>query len=294
MNEALVPSEAGDQYARWIARGGLADTTKKLYPARVRAFLAWLAERVEQYPAALTDTHERDWAVRDYRRWLLEDQKRAPSSVEQAMSAVSSLYEYLGLGKPRVKRQAPPRSAPKGLSADERRRVMREAERRGVRDFALMSTLFLCAVRVSEAAALDTDDAFLSDRSGLLHVRYGKGGESRQVPIPADARAALRPWLAQRRERYGDLGPLFMSREGGRLSVRQIQTIASRVGAAANVALTPHVLRHTFAQAFLAAGGDLGSLQEVLGHRNLSSTQVYTRPNREHLAELTERVRLDL
>lgn len=288
------PAETADQYARWIARGGLSDATKQLYPTRVRAFLAWLGDRADDYPDALTDAHVRDWAVRDYRRWLLEHKKAAPATVEQAMSAVSSLYGYLGLGRPNVKRQAVPRGAPKALSDTERRKVLREAERRGPRDYALFCTLFTCAVRVREAAALDVDDVFVSDRSGVLHVRYGKGGETRQVPIPADGRAALRPWLAQRRERHGDLGPLFVSRTGGRLSVRRMQGLAADVGAACGVPVTPHVLRHTFARVFLDSGGDLASLQEVLGHRNLASTQVYTRPNRDRLAELAENVRIDL
>lgn len=295
MRPDLTPAGAAAEYRRWIARTGLADTTKSLYPARVDKFLDWLGERWAEYDGALTDGHVRDWAVRDFRRQLLEHDKLAVTTVELSMSAVSSFYDScLGLGKPNVKRQAPPRGAPKGLDKAELTRVMRQAERRGPRDYALCSTLFLCAIRVSEAAALDTDDVLVSDRSGIMHVRYGKGGESRQIPVPADARAALRPWIAHRREQYGPLGPLFVARGGGRLSVRRMQSLLGDIGGQVGVDLTPHRLRHTYATSFLAAGGDLASLQEVLGHRNLSSTQVYTRPNRDRLSELAENVRIEL
>lgn len=294
VESVLTPTEAGERYARWIARTGLADSTKQVYPARVRAFLEWLTERWDEYADALTDPHVRDWAVRDYRHDLMTVDKRATNTVELAMSAVGSFYDYLGLGRPAVKRQSTTRGAPKGLDVGQVRKVMRVAERRGPRDYALAATLFLCAVRVAECAALDTDDVLITDRTGTLHVRYGKGGEARKVPIPSDARPALRAWLAVRRERYDELGPLFMSREGGRLSKRRMQSLIGDIGVAAGVDISPHTLRHTFALRFLEEGGDLASLQEVLGHKSLSSTQVYTRPNYDRVAELADRVRIDL
>lgn len=288
-------TEKAAEYGRWIAKTGLADTTKQLYPQRVQAFLAWLTEHQDDHAGALEDPYARDYAVRDYRRDLLTVDKRAVATVELAMSALGSFYEWLGLGKPAVKRTSPPKGAPKSLDEKELRAVMRAAERRGARDFALTSLLLLTAVRVSEAAAMDTDDVYVSDRSGVAHVRYGKGGESRQVPIPADARAALRPWLVQRRAQYGDqVGPLFVSRGGGRLSVRRMQSLMASIGDSAGVELTPHMLRHTYARLFLDGGGDVASLQAVLGHKNLSSTQVYTAPRAGRLAELAENVRIEL
>jgi len=114
----------------------------------------------------------------------------------------------------------PPRGAPKALEAADLRRVMRAAERRGPRDHAITAVLFLTAFRVSELVALDVDDVWVGDKAGRLEVRHGKGAIARQVPIPADARAILRPWLARRREQLdrapGQVatGPLFLSRTG--------------------------------------------------------------------------------
>jgi integrase/recombinase XerC len=295
MGREVTPHDAGAEYARWLAKTGLADTTKQLYPQRVAAFLSWLEGHADEHADALEDPYARDYAVRDYRRDLLTVDKRAIATVELAMSALGSFYEWLGLGKPDVKRTSPPKGAPKSLDEKELRAVMRTAERRGVRDFALTSLLFLTAVRVSEAAALDTDDVLVTERTGLVQVRYGKGGESRDVPMPTDARAALRPWLAQRRERYGDqVGPLFVARGGGRLSVRRMQSLMADIGKDAGVHISPHVLRHSYARAFLDGGGDVASLQAVLGHKNLSSTQVYTAPRAGRLAELAENVRIEL
>lgn len=290
MTTIQLPGEAADEFGRWIARTGFAPTTKKLYPAQVRAFTTWLTERGEEYHDALADPHGRDYAVRDYREHLLTVDKKAPATVEVALSAIGAFYDHLGLGKPeRIIRQNPNRDDVRSLEPAEAKRVLRAAERRGNRDFALTMLLYGTGVRVAEASALDTDDLFISDRKGVLEVRHGKGGASRQLPVEPDVRAAVRPWLNERAEKYGrTVGPLFVSRKGGRLSARRIQSLMADMGESVGVELSPHTLRHTFAREYLDDGGDLASLQRLLGHRNLSSTQVYTRPSNTRLAEFME------
>jgi integrase/recombinase XerC len=215
--------------------------------------------------------------------------------VEVALSALGSFYDYLGLGKPNVMRQNPSRDDVRSLEPADLKKVLRAAERRGVRDFALSMLLIGTGIRVAEAAALDTDDLFISDRMGEAQIRHGKGGASRTVQVGPDVRAALRPWLARRRELTPEpLGPLFLSRVGGRLSARRMQSMMEAVGEAAGVEVTPHTLRHTFARRYLDAGGDLAGLQQALGHKNLSSTQVYTRPSVSHQREFIESMRIDL
>lgn len=290
-----TPAEAGERYATWVRRTGLADSTQAMYVQKVRAFLEFVGAGAAEYAEALTDEFVRDYAVRDFRKALMTEQKAAPATVEGYIAAIGSFYDYLGLGKPRVKRAKKPKRAPKSLDETSLRKVLRAAERRGPRDFAIAMCLFQTAVRVSELAALDTDDVWAGDRSGQLQVRHGKGGEARTVSIPAETRAALRAWLAVRRTKgLPELGPLWVSRTGGRLSVRRIQSLMDDLSAAAEVDVTPHMLRHTFARFFLETGGDLGALQEQLGHRNLSSTQVYTGASASALAEQAERVRIDL
>jgi site-specific recombinase XerC len=286
----------GDDYAGWLAKTGLADTTKTIYPAHVRRFLTWLGENLHEHDGALEEANARNYAVRDYRRHLLTVDKLATATVELHVSAITSFYEWRGLGKPDVKRASAPRTAPKALSANELRRVLRAAERRGVRDYAIAAVLFYSAIRVSECAALDVDDLLISERSGMLHVRAGKGDRPRQVPFQSDGRAAVRPWLAKRRADYPDqsLGPLFLSRTGERLSKRRIQGMVAELAAETGLELSAHVFRHTFARLFLEGGGDLGTLKEILGHTSLASTQVYTRPTATSMAEMMERVSIDL
>jgi integrase/recombinase XerC len=239
----------------------------------------------------------RDYAVRDFRRHLMVDQKAATATVESYVSAIGTLYEYLGLGRPNVRRAPKEQSSPKSLSDDELRAVLRAAERRGARDFAIAMTIFSCGPRVESVHKLNTDDLFLSDRMGRLEVRYGKGGEATTHPVPADARDALRRWLAVRREQGApELGPLFTARGGGRLSVRRMQSLMGDLAreSGKDVRLTPHVLRHTFARKFLESGGDVGQLQRLLGHKHLSSTQVYTNVRTDQLDAAVEGVRIDL
>lgn len=291
-----TPEEAGEAFARWISRTGLADTTQAMYAAKVQAFLAFVAaDTAGEYDGALSDEFVRDYAVRDFRRDLMVAQKRSVSTVEGYLAAIGSFYDWIGLGKPRVKRQSTHKRDPKSLNADDLRKVLRAAERRGVRDHAITMTLFQTAVRVAEVVALDTDDVWVGERAGRLDVRHGKGGEARQAPIPADTRDVLRRWLVVRREQGApELGPLFTSRGGGRISRRRVQSLMDDIGGAAGVKITPHVLRHTYARFFLDSGGDVGALQGVLGHKNLSSTQVYTGASADATAEAAERVRIDL
>lgn len=292
------PGEAAEAYARWVARTGYSDATQALYAAKVARFAEFLAgDSTGEYAEALADPFVRDYAVRDFRRDLLTAQKAAVSTVETYMASIRSFYEWMGLGKPNVSRMPTRKPDPKALDDDQLRRVLRAAERRGARDFALAMTLYQTAIRVSECVALNTDDLFLSDRMGQLEVRYGKGGQPDTKPIPADARAALRAWLAVRRSQGApEVGPLWIARGGGRLSKRRVQSLMDDLAKAAggDVELSPHVMRHTFARQFLANGGDVGELQQFLGHKNLASTQVYTRAKATVLAESAERVRIDL
>lgn len=294
MGDDLTPAEAGERFEQWIRKTGFADSTREVYVGKVRAFIEWLGAGWDEYDGALTDEHVRDYAVRDFRQRLMKTDKAKVATVEGYLSAIGVFYDYLGLGKPKVKRMKRPRTAPKSLDEDALRKVMRAAERRGIRDFAIVSMIFQTGARVSEIAAADVDDVFIADRMGQFEIRHGKGGLARTVALPADTRAALRPWLAERRDRVGPLGPLWLSRTNTRLSVRRIQSMMDDVGAAAGVEITPHVLRHTFARFWLETGGDLGTLQDALGHGSLASTQVYTRATSAVLAEQAERVRIDL
>lgn len=291
----MTPDDAADRYARFIWRTGLGDSTKTVYEQRVRAFLSWLAGAGDQYDDALTDEHVRDYACRDYRRLLLTVQKRSPATVSQHMSALGSFYEWMELGKPRgVSVEVPP-SEKKGLVAEDLRKLLRACQRRGLRDFAIGTLLFQTGVRVEELHRLDTDDVLLTERTGRLEVRYGKGGKPRQIPLSADARDALRAWLGERATKKGaDTLPLFLSKFGTRLSVRSLQEVVQVAGEDAGVHVSPHVLRHTFVRGLIEQGVDIVTAQELAGHKSITTTRGYATPRWENKEDAVEKLRVEL
>jgi len=150
---------------------------------------------------------------------------------------------------------------------------------RAPRDRALLELAYSSGLRLSELVGLNHGD--LDRRAALLRVR-GKGRRERIVPVGARALGALDGYLAHERRAPGAGGePLFTGRSG-RLSGRTVQRVVARrlAGVAAGLGVTPHALRHSFASHLLDAGADLRAIQELLGHRSLASTQVYTHVSR--------------
>ncbi|WP_047257625.1 tyrosine recombinase XerC [Chromobacterium subtsugae] len=153
-----------------------------------------------------------------------------------------------------------------------------------VRDRAIFELIYSCGLRLSEAVALNLDDVDFADH--LLRVR-GKGNKTRLTPIGAEAASWLNKWLAQRVAQDGE-SALFTARHGRRLGGRQIENRLRdwAIKTGANQHVHPHMLRHSFASHMLQSSGDLRAVQELLGHANLSSTQIYTALDFQHLAKV--------
>jgi integrase/recombinase XerC len=160
-----------------------------------------------------------------------------------------------------------------------------------VRDRAMLEVLYGSGLRVAECCGLDLGDI---DRgryaTALVHVRRGKGNKGRQVPLGSKAMAALDAYLAVRhtlrnpRTGHQDERALFLGERGTRLTPRSVQRMVGRcVQQAATDEATPHALRHSFATHLLDSGVDLRSIQELLGHASLASTQIYTKVSLDHL-----------
>jgi integrase/recombinase XerC len=166
------------------------------------------------------------------------------------------------------------------------------------RDAALFELLYATGLRVSEAAGLDMEDV---DFSARLARVVGKGSKERIVPFGEEAEAALRAYLPGRdalRHTFEDAGdpgsdeePLFVNMRGGRLTTRSMARLLKRRLRAAGLPaeLSPHALRHTFATHLLSAGADLRSIQELLGHASLSTTQKYTHLDAARLRDVYRR-----
>ena len=160
----------------------------------------------------------------------------------------------------------------------------------GLRDHAILEVLYGCGLRVSELVGLDVGDVHFDD--GFVLVR-GKGSKERLAPLVGSAARAMAQYIADGRRRLaaharGSKTPaVFLNKNGGRLSRQSVHVICERYGRQVGlVGLHPHTLRHSFATHMLAGGADLRVLQEILGHADISTTQVYTHVDRTQLTEV--------
>jgi integrase/recombinase XerC len=160
-------------------------------------------------------------------------------------------------------------------------------EKHVLRDRAILELLYSSGLRVSELTGLDIDDLDLS--GGMVRV-MGKGGKERIVPVGSRAILAVREYLAQRGELAGS-GAIFLNTRGLRINRRSVARIvdAHVLRVAAFKRISPHTLRHTFATHMLEGGADLRSIQELLGHASLSTTQKYTHVGIDRLMEVYDK-----
>jgi len=281
---------------------------------------------VEQYLYALrhlrrASVHSLDAAARDLRRFhaFAEGQGAAgvadidvhlvrrfvadcawaghkPASIARYLSSVRSLYQWLieeghtqrnpaqGVRAPKAERRLP-RTLSREQAGTLAETSASDQSPIACRDRAIVELLYSSGLRLSELASLDLLDL---EQSGELRVT-GKGGKTRVVPVGRMAREALVAWCRQRAHlaRDGETA-LFVSARGTRLSRRAIQQrLADRAqGAGLGVRVHPHRLRHAFATHMLEGSGDLRAVQELLGHASLSSTQIYTQLDFDHLARV--------
>jgi tyrosine recombinase XerC len=228
----------------------------------------------------------------------LEQARYARRTIARRLSALRAFYRFLVargdlasspalvLTTPRVPRHLPPTA-----SSDLIARLLDtpdDTTPAGLRDRAILELLYASGVRVSELVALDVTDVDLNQ--GMLKV-MGKGSKERIVPLHALACRRIQAYLRDGRlalDRGRSAGALFLNRSGTRLSADGVRRMLYRrlteLGEATD--LTPHALRHTFATHLLEGGADLRTVQELLGHVALSTTQIYTHLSTKHLREV--------
>lgn len=215
------------------------------------------------------------------------DRPLAARSVSQALSAIRSFHTYLDrrLGTPNaalalVKGPKVRPGAPRPVSEDQARGLIGEAADpdhapwQAARDEAVLTLLWGCGLRISEALSLRRADAPLGESLRIT----GKGSKTRIVPVLPAVREAVDAYLAQLPFALAPEEPLFRAPRGGPLSPRHVQATMQRLRGRLGLSerATPHALRHSFATHLLGAGADLRSIQELLGHASLSTTQKYT------------------
>ena len=248
---------------------------------------------------AVQPHHIRRWAAQ------LHGSGLAPRSIAIVLSAWRGLYRWLGREglvavNPAAGVRAPraPRPLPKALSVDlavalaEHRRADTDP-RLAARDHCMVELLYACGLRVAELVGLDItpggDARGWIDRQGGEAQVLGKGSKRRSVPVGGPALKALDAWRALReRMAKPDETALFVSRHGRRLTASQVRTRLKEraLGAGLPTHVSPHMLRHSYASHLLQSSGDLRAVQELLGHANITTTQVYTKLDFQHLAKV--------
>ena len=231
--------------------------------------------------------------------------KNAASTIARKLSTLRSFGDFIvrrGLRQDNpVKLVAMPRrpkTLPRFLSVDEVFGLMGAPDTEtpaGARDAAMLELLYGSGLRVSELCALDMGDLELSQ--GTARICRGKGGKERIVPVGSKARQALeqylnlRPEMRHPRTGFQEPAALFLNLRGGRLTTRSVARLVDRVSleAGTRVPASPHALRQSCATHLLEGGADLRTIQEILGHASLSTTQRYTHVSIDHLMDTYDR-----
>jgi integrase/recombinase XerC len=265
----------------------LSPHTVTAYQRDLNALLGFCERENVESLAALDSFHVRRFAAESHRRGL------GARSVARRLSAVRTFLEYLvetGAVKSNagvhVQAPKPPRHLPSTLDADQVASLLAISgdEPLALRDRAILELFYSSGLRLAELVGLNLGDIDAADRTVRV---LGKGSKARVVPVGRKALAALHDWMQVRPELapHGEAA-LFVSRNGERLSRRSVQMRvnywAKRQGTATGV--HPHMLRHSFATHVLESSKDLRAVQEMLGHASLSTTQIYTHLDFQHLA----------
>ena len=267
----------------------LSPHTSDGYGRDLAALLDYCAAQGIESWEALDTQHVRSFAAQCHRRGL------APRSIQRRLSAVRSLCRYLIRegelsNDPAADVQAPKarRRLPTTLDADAMARLLefRADDQLGVRDKAIMELFYSSGLRLAELLGLDLADLDLRDRTARV---LGKGRKARIVPVGRHAAEALSRWLGERAALAAvDETAVFVGRNGRRLGPRIVQRRIARWARLQGLPehVHPHLFRHSFASHLLESSGDLRAVQELLGHANISTTQVYTHLDFQHLARI--------
>ena len=233
----------------------------------------------------------------DIRQWAatLHREGKAPASIQRALSAARSLFRYLTSrgfiqGNPAAAVRAPKRGRrlPKSLEPDALGAMLDAAsdDPLELRDLAIAELIYSAGLRLQELVDINIGDIDIQQQ---LVTVTGKGCKTRTVPVGRAALSALERWLAVK---PGGVATdpeqaVFTSRQGRRISPRSVQSRLARLAATGRLAqpLHPHMLRHAFASHMLESSGDLRAVQELLGHANIGTTQIYTHLDFQHLAK---------
>ncbi len=217
-------------------------------------------------------------------------------SIQRHLSSVKGFFRYLQ--KNHLINQSPfelisgpktEKKLPESLTPEQINRLLdfKPSSLIEIRDLAIIELMYSSGLRVSETVNVDIQD--FEENKDFLRV-IGKGSKTRLVPLGRFAISAINNWLEERKKITSDDGALFINKAGGRLTTRSVQLRLKKLAVKQGLPpINPHMLRHSFATHMLESSGDLRSIQELLGHSSLSTTQIYTNLDYQHLVKIYDK-----
>ena len=262
------------------------------YKRDLKQYLGYIDDQKIKELSQITPTH-----IRDYIR-ILNDRGMAPASISRIISSIRSYHKYLSgetiisenpalvIKNPKI-----PKKLPDVLSEKEISSIIgsiKESSQFYQRDKAMIEMLYSCGIRVSELCGLEMSNLFLEDE--LIRV-LGKGNKERLLPIGGRAKEYLNDYLIHTRIRLmkqTGSSHIFLSRNGKALTRAMVNNILNKWTQISEVnrSVSPHILRHSFATHLLEGGADLRFVQALLGHSDISTTQIYTHLDKHYLKEI--------